>query len=608
MKFTHNRHQARLKAAIASAFVVGLAGVACPAHALNYSYEGVSLQLDTRLSEGVGIRAENPSPDFIGIANGGKAYSVNADDGNLAYKSGDVTYAASQITSALTLKWRDYGLFARANYTYDPALKTKNFFDDRDFGAGKLYTDTRRQQANHIIQDHVGSDGTMLDLYAYGNFDIKGHLLNVKVGKQVVNWGETTLVLNGLNSLVALDANKARIPGAEIDEFVLPAAQVFAAMDVTEHVSVEGFYQFKFERTIIDATGTYFSTTDYIGPGGIAGNIDFGRAGEYAAAGSSCAGLPPSISCVPYGGAIPRGYDVMPRNGGQFGGALRMSLPALNDLELSLYAANYHSRLPLFSSISAASGNVDSRTAMVIGEYPEDIHMFGTSFNMPLPGGFTLQGEYAYKPNQPIEIDDVEQSLADVGAPSQISGVPGSTLGNQYIRGWRRKKISSWDFGTTKLLGPNKFTGWDEVLLIGEVAAFHVHNLDDPSVLRYEGPGTFLPGSASEAALLGVPVQQTGFATSTSWGYKLIARSTYNNVLPGLALKPTLRFDHDVNGITPAPLYNFTRGSRLLQPSVGFQYKSATTADIGFAHYFGGGANNLFRDRDYAYFDVKYSF
>jgi len=594
--------------AFAAALAAFAAGIATPAAALRYDYAGINMQLDTRLSEGLAVRVESRDPILIGLANGGKAYSVNADDADLGFSPGSLTEAATTLTSSLSINYGDYGLFARGSYLLDPKLLSKNFFDPSDFGDGHAYPDSVRQEANRKIQNHDGSDGTLLDLYVFGNFDISGHQLNLRVGRQIMNWGETTLVLNGLNSLVALDANKARIPGAEIDEFVIPAAQVFASVDIVEHVNVEGFYQFQWEHSIADYTGTYFSTNDYIGPGGIAANVDFGRAGEYALPGAACIGVPVGVTCVPYGGSNPRVGDKKAKNGGQYGGVLRLSLPDVNDMELAFYAANYHSRLPLFSTISASSGNVDAQTVQVFGEYPEDIHMYGTSFNMPMPGGFTLQGEYSYKPNQPIEIDDVEQSLADLGAPSQLDPVAGGTLGNQYIRGWRRKQISMIDLGTTKILAPNATLGYDDVTIIGEVALIHVHDLEDESTLRYEGPGTFLPGSASSAALLGLPIQQTGFATATSWGYKVLARATYHNVLPSLTIKPTLRYDQDIRGVTPAPLYDFVRGSRLLEPSIGFQYRSGITADIGYAYYFGGGQNNLVRDRDYAYMDLKYSF
>jgi hypothetical protein len=255
----------------------------------------------------------------------------------------------------------------------------------------------------------------------------------------------------------------------------------------------------------------------------------------------------------------------------------------------------------------------------VFAEYPDNIHMFGTSFNMSLPGGFSLQGEYSLKLNQPIEIDDVEQSNTDMGLPSQLNNQT-QTLspGGQYVRGWESKKIGLFDLGTTKVLAPSRFLGYDELLIIGEVAVVHVYNMEPENVLRFEGPGTFLPAAGNDprdfslTGLLdanGNPIaQHGGFATPTSWGYKFVARATYNNVLPALNFKPALRFDHDVGGVTPIPLGNFVRGTRVLTPTMGFQYGSNTTTELGYSYYFGGGQGNLLRDRDFLFLDAKYEF
>jgi hypothetical protein len=280
---------------------------------------------------------------------------------------------------------------------------------------------------------------------------------------------------------------------------------------------------------------------------------------------------------------------------------------------VALYAATYNSRLPLYSTISASSGNVNAQTARYFSEFPEDIHMFGLSFNTTLPLGFALQGEYSYKPNQPMQIDDVELDLATLGAHGQLNqGPTGATLGNQYIRGYRRHGVSEWDMSTTRIFAPSNWFGYDQLLFLAEAAVIYVPGLEDQSVLRYEGPGTFLPGDAATAASLGLPQQNGGYATQTSWGYKMIARATYNNVLPnvinGLTLEPTLRFDDDVYGVTPTPLSNFVEGSRLATISLGMKYLSATTAEIGYTTFFGGGQANLVRDRDYSFVNLKYSF
>lgn len=583
------------------------------ASALNWEYSGVNITLDTRLSSSVVIRASGQSPLIVGLANGGAAYSVNADDGDVKYKKGDVTQFTNSITSDLTLTWKNFGFFSRANYLYDPTLDNRNFFDSADFGPGKQYGQDTLDQKNHDVRRHVGHAGKIYDLYAYGNFDLDdSHTLNVKVGKQTINWGESTLILNGLNSILAFDANRARGPGAELSEIIIPSNNVLASVGLVDNVSVEGWYQIRWEHSIADAAGTYFATNDYVGIGGNAGNIDFGRAGENAPAGSDCIGLPPGVTCVPYGGTVPRSGDRRAPNHGQFGGALHWFIPALHDLDLAFYAANYHSRLPLVSGTSASNGNVNASTATYFSEFPKNIHLYGVSANTTLPGGFALQGEYSYKPNQPLQLDDVEINLAQLGAPSQLNPTAGATLGNQYIRGYRRHKVSTVDVSTTRIFGPNKYLGYNQLLLLAESALIYVHDLESPDTLRYEGPGTFLPGDPRTAALLGLPTQHGGFATQTSWGYKVLLRASYNNALAGfingITLEPTLRFDDDVYGVTPTPLQNFTEASRLLSPSLGIRYLNNLTGEIGYTAYIGGGQGNLVRDRDFYSVNVKYTF
>jgi len=615
---TAKQHYAFRRTPIAQALAIGLGlGLSGSAMALNWQVGDVGIDLNTRLSSGVEIRTLNADPTYIGIANGGKAYSTNVDDGELAFrKAGDIVYAPQKLNSALTISWKDFGIFARGYYDYDPVLQNKTFFNSDNYGPGKEYpvsTYDLKQQSN---RDHLGHPSSILDLYAYGSTTIFNHSLSLKVGKQIVNWGESTLVLNGLNSLVSIDASKARLPGAEISEFVVPVPQAFASLNLTDSTSIEGFYQWKFLPTLPDAAGSFYPIPDqdFAGLGGNAGDISIGRAPENSLPGTNCAATGGNnattpTTCVPYGGSIPRGIDQRPSHAGQYGAAFRFTVPWLNDMDAALYAANYHERLPMFSTISAASGNVSAASASYFAEYPEDVHMFGASFNTTLPGGIAFQGEYSYKPNQPLQISSFEEELAALGAPSQIAPIAGETLGNQYVRGWRRKEFSQLDFGFTKVLGGSNWFKYDQLILLGEVAADRVHNLERPGTLAYEGPATWQPNTAGESALFNVPQQQGGYPTANSWGYKLLARSTYNNVLlGGLTLEPGMRFDHDVNGITPEPLGNFIKNSRALTPSLGWRYLSNLTGEFGYSHFFGGGQSNLLRDRDFVDTYVRYSF
>lgn len=602
---------------IACVIAAGLGyGLCGPALAITWTAGDVNIDLNTRITSGVAIRTQGPDPTYIGIAHGGTAYSNNVDDAERMFKAGDLANATTKLNSALTVSWKQFGIFGRGYYGYDPLSQDKDFVFTGDYGPGKLYGIDQFNQIQKNNRDHLGHPSAILDLYAYANEDLWGHSLSVKVGKQVVNWGESTLVLNGLNSLVSIDASKARIPGAEISDFVIPVPQVFASLNLVESVSVEGFYQWSFKPSLVDSVGSFYPVPDqnFTGLGAMAGDLSFGRAPNNSLAGTDCSAtggnnnLTPG-TCVPYGGDLARSADRRPKGGGQYGAALRFSVPQLNDADMAVYAANYHSRLPLFSAISASSGNVSASTGSYFAEYPEDIHMYGFSFNTSLPWGLAFQGEYSYKPNQPINLNAVEVEETVLGAPSQLTPQEGAALGNQYVRGYRRKEVSQLDFGLTKILGGSNWFHWDQLVMIAEIAGDRVHNLESPDVLAYEGPNTWKPVTANESLAYNIPQQQGGYPTPNSWGYKLLFRADYNNVLVGgLTLQPTLRWDHDVRGITPEPLANFVANSRAVTPSLGWKFRSNLTGEFAYATYFGGGQSNLWRDRDNFNMYVRYSF
>lgn len=585
------------------------------AHALDATWQGIHAQLDSKITAYAQMRTASRDANLVGIANGGRAFSTNGDDGNLAFGNGDITSSGIKLTSDLSLSYGDYGLFTRGNFGWNPTLSKSGLFDPADYddsGTTRGYTQADRRAKEKAVERHVGRYAELLDLYAYTTQTVFDRSFALRVGRQVVNWGESTLVQNGLNSLLAFDANRLRVPGFELDEVIVPANQVWASVSVIDNVNLEAFYQLRWERTIIDASGTFLSTNDFAGIGGDNANLGFGRADENVVAGTPCSPpLSPTTGnqCVPVGSYVPRGGDVTPKNNGQYGAALRFNIAALNDMELALYGANYHSRLPLYSGTSrAGAGLTPASTASYFVEYPKDIHMYGMSFNTTIPWDVSIQGEYSYKVGQPLQIDDVELLLAGLGAPSQLNPAPGATLGGQYLRGWRRKDVSQWDLGLTRLFGPSAWLRNDQTIAVVELAATHVHDLENQSVLRYEGPGTYTPGDAATAASQGVPQQVDGYATATSYGYKVLARFDYNNAIGPVGLKPTLRWDHDLHGISPTPITNFVAGRRQLTASLGFTYLDGLSGEIGYTRYIGAGQQNLLRDRDHVEVAIKYAF
>lgn len=605
---SHNHKHTPHRIAVAAKALVAAAAIAATgnAAALSWSAGDVEIQLQSALSLGATMRTRDRDQRLVGIGNGGTLYSTNSDDGNLAFDSGELVNAPLKLKSELSVYWGDFGLFARGAAGYDFVLENKDLFDPADYGPGREFDDSERQRKERLAKDDVSTYAELLDAYLYGSVDLFGRLLSVRVGRQAINWGEATLVQNGLNSLLALNANRLRNPGFELEEVIVPANTVWAAVDLFDYVSIEGFYQLEWERTVPDSSGTYFATNDFAFDGGTQANIGFGRMDENI---GNCIVSPQTPTCAfaPFGSTVPRAADRTPKDSGQMGGALRLFIPALNDMDLGLYLANYHSRLPVFSGISRSTPSAPADDAAYFVEYPEDIVLAGLSFNTTI-GDLALQGEYSYKAGQPLQIDDVELLFAGLGVPSQIAPVAGSTLGNQEIRGWRRYDVSQIDLSVTYVFGPSEAFGWNQMSMLIEAAAMQVHGMPDPSELRFEAPNTARPANPALAAAFGLPPETNSYATDFSAGYKVAMRANYNNALGPVNLEPTILWQDDVEGISPAPIVNFVEGRQSATLILGWDYLNTWSGGFTYQRNFGGGNQNLTRDRDFFAAHVKFSF
>src|SRR5687768_10302893 len=123
------------------------------AYALQFDLPGdVKANVDTTLSYGISIRAQDRNPALIGIANGGTSRSVNEDDGNLNFDKGDLFANAVKATVDADIKWRNFGFFGRGTAYHDFELHDSN----------KLGPTGR---------DRLGQDVVGLDGFFYGKFD-----------------------------------------------------------------------------------------------------------------------------------------------------------------------------------------------------------------------------------------------------------------------------------------------------------------------------------------------------------------------------------------------------------------------------------------------------
>ncbi len=610
------------------------------ASAVDFLLGEADVSIDTTLSYGIQFRLNEADRALLGTTNGGLQNSVNADDGNLNYDKG-LFSSAMKITSEMEVNYKNVGFFTRGTAFHD--------FENEN-------NDRERTQLSGDALEKVGEDIILLDFYGFASFDLGNMPVDLRVGSQVLSWGESTFIQNGINSINPVDVSKFRVAGAELREGLIPVPMVSASIGITENISLEGFYLFEFAETEIDPPGTYFSTNDFAGISGNTVMLGFGAIPDIPA-NSPLGGL----------GGVPRGPNRNPSDSGQFGFATRILIPALNDIEIGLYFLRTHSRLPLISSITptvpidfanlpafigslvpgfiaqgltleeataaatSQGGTVFLLTSAATGRYvvgyPEDIDQFGISINTDLgKTGISLQGEISVRIDQPLQIDDVELLFATLSAITNIPGVGpvpgfpdfgganqigdfGGQLGTS-IDGFQRKDVIQVQTTLTNVTGP--ILGADQSVFLVEIGATFVPDLPNKDVLRFDGPGTFTSGDPFAMLITGngdLPATSLdAFADSSSWGYRILTRLDYLNLFSGVNVSPSLAFAHDVTGNTPLPIGNFLEGRKTLTLGVEFTYLNSWSYAMRYTNFFGAGDFNLASDRDFFSATIKYSF
>src|SRR6185436_4948850 len=162
----------------------------------------------------ISVRASSPDANLIGIANGGTSRSVNEDDGDLNFKKDRPFANVIKATVDTEVKWRNFGFFGRGTAFYDFDLHDSDKLGD----TGK---------------DRLGQNVVGLDGFFYGKFEPMGKNLNVRVGRQVISWGESTFIPNGINVINPVDLSKLRVPGSELKEAFIPTMGIWASQELT---------------------------------------------------------------------------------------------------------------------------------------------------------------------------------------------------------------------------------------------------------------------------------------------------------------------------------------------------------------------------------------
>ncbi len=619
------------------------------AHGYETTVGGYQINIDTTLSSSVDLRLSPIDENFVGVLNGGPRKSVdpnaNEDNGTLNFRNGSPVAAVQRVTTEVQIKKDDYGLFLRATGFYDPVIDSEH----TDF-----------QSLERPAVRDIGADLRLLDAYVFARPEIFGHPFDLRVGNQALNWGESTFIGGGINTITPVDVTALRAPGSELRQAFLPIPVIDVKSEIVPDLTLEAYYQFAFVRDRLEPAGSFFSNTDTLLDGGTYANLrsdvpDTNRA-SYAAS---------LADGILFGAAYPRSDSRYPTTLDEFGFALRENVAALGDTEIGLYYENYDSRTPFASfrtgkanvsglpgplsvapnpfsalngpGISYATATYDS-TSSIFADYPKDIHLIGVSWNFTGPYGLAIQGEVSGRLNQPIQLAGADLSFATDGpaikkaaalgipalvtAAKQLQTDPvvqatGENIGfGSIIDGWKRYPVIQAQTTVTKLFAAIPSLKINSVAMVGEIGGDYVANFPRNRGL-FNAPYTtdtesaFVTGATVDSTTV-YPLSKKGLASQFSAAYTVAVIIDMPNVLPyAIDMKPLVALQHDFVGTSPGGVNTFVENTAAASLGVTFNYLQAYSLGVQYTNHFPVFSNGKYDgllDRDFFSAVLSYEF
>lgn len=590
---------------------------------LNYALAARTKKPDERLINGPVQDLEAGGPvvaDQLGpgqpaqpatFHNTGLPNTINIDDGNRNFKKFSLVHNRLSMFGELSLKREGYGAIFSGDAFYDQVYRQTNDNDSPE--EARRTVNTMNMPVNEFTPTTRRIDGMrarLLDAYAYFDYSFTDEVaLNLRVGQQVIAWGESLFLRGIALSQGRADATRSSVPGAEIKELLLPTNQVGLSLSLNDRLTLLGNYKLEFKETELFPHGDYLSPADLIGPG-----ATFTYGSINPAYGDGCAGLlpdpfPESLNQTICGTGLPgpltnsapyiyvyREGDIKPSDWGQWGVGLKFS--ATPTTTLGAFFLRYVDANPTvqlntgFAPFGEDPVTGTPITTEVINQYVPvtynvkyfgEIKLYGTSFSTTL-GPLNVGGEFNY--HQGIDTQ-VQSVISGVLSPVFTRADIGQAL------------LSAIYAGNPDFLV-------DDIAIVGEVAYHHVYSVD-----------AFEP----QLGIAPVGDGKQLFGNRNAWGFQTLMLGTTRNVISGWDLKSQLSVGALVKG-NPSisgqfgPLYG--EGDQRVGVGFGMQYLQNFEVGASYQKFFGSADRymrgspvvfqNPYSDRDYVTLNFKYNF
>ena len=600
----------KLEALVCALFCLSLGYESSRAADFNPGIGDLSVTWVTNVTGAVGLRTKNPSCSLTGDPNSGgggacgssanTALWANGDDGDLNYRKGSLFTANLSVVSELLLKLPREGwkFLARGDGIYDFAAAQT----DRT-----ALSDGARQQAVRNVR--------LLDLFLEKDFTNGVQSGHVRVGNQVINWGESLYAFGGINTSNAIDVQKLYTPGTLLKQVLLPAPMVEVQTSLPGRFSFDGYYQWHWNKNRYPPVGTFWSFNDVFGRGAQPGSFSTTNFNFSGVDAGSIAGLLSHnrgtvdrinqglLNGTYFGGpynafGVPYIEDASQPHAKQYG--LRLNYkPESIRATFSMYYLNYTDKSPVLTYASFASAGVYS--------YLENRHLWGASANFSV-GDWSIGSELSYRPH-----DAVFMSLCyGDGGPTDAN----TNLAAGECKSYRDFKKYQFDVNGQYYM-TRSTTPW----LVGALHATQAILTLEATWIRYPGVD---PNKKYYRIVNGVKVYQVVDAEGVTWpdnsnssglGYPTIAGQgtrdsmgatedfnfTYDgNLIHGWAVTPGVTLFQAFKGYTPTFSANYEVGYKSTNfYALLFKNPSTWTAGINYTMFYGGNSlTQPFADRN----------
>ena len=542
---------------------------------------------------------------------------------NLFPDAGDVYSTPVSFLTDFGMSKDGFGFLTRFSYTYDHTIMGKDCSNCErpnvwPYPAGSVtgggpesvfhgYLDGAPvpetiDGISDSAQKLAGNKFTLYDAFVYGSWEVfGGHPLNVRVGKQVLNWGESNIQSGGISQMMnPKDLSKATTPGTDVKETLIPQESVYLNFGFTDNVSLEAYYTWNWRESTFIGVGTFFSPFDFLGTGY---NPDLFVRG------------------------IEKSGEQRPDSGGQYGINMHFIIPSWNYADLGIYYVRSHAFNPYIGldpdyvpHADPANPGFDT-LAGYDWIYEEDQDTYAISLNGegPLDSSFAI--ELNYKPDF-YDTREARNLFGISGITVPYTGLGGAQVGEAFgfatpagttgrfadivdeygvIPGSESGAADVWTllYNFTRSVGTD-FLGADKISTIFDVSLVWIDGMsfgdnmdrvnDSPESPTGQSNAIVDPGRFDGVDNLDRPL------TDFSWGYTAVMALEYNDVFANVNVSPTMIFVHNVEGYTPFNAGGMVENQRTLVSKVSFSYLSSTTVDLQYVTWLGTAGTSQGRD------------